>query len=317
MSPPPSAPAPGSCASGDDAAGPLFWVGISMGVVGSIGINVGQNLQAAGIQSLALERRHEPWRNVTWSLGTALFVSFSLINFAALAFAPASILTSLESIQFVTNVAYSKLINKAAISLRMLIGVGCTSLGTILTVLFGAQGEGCKSLANLEQKWQGVVWWIYLIASLAVAISAQLVYRWYSRRVVQGVAPANARFLRPIAFTTAAALGGGAQMIVHSKAFSELLAMCLQGDTSPLLSWLLYVEVGLVITCGMVWVVKLTECLALFPPLLILPLMVGTYILFGGIAGGIFFDEVNPALFFDALSGAPCLPATYPPARSR
>jgi hypothetical protein len=39
------------------------------------------------------------------------------------------------------------------------------------------------------------------------------------------------------------------------------------------------------------WAVKLTECLALFDPLLILPLMVGVYILFGGIAGGIYFQE--------------------------
>ena len=60
-------------------------------------------------------------------------------------------------------------------------------------------------------------------------------------------------------------------------------------------TWLLYVEILLVSVCGMIWIFKLTECLALYQPLLILPLMVGTYILFGGVAGGIFFREVTDA----------------------
>jgi hypothetical protein len=41
------------------------------------------------------------------------------------------------------------------------------------------------------------------------------------------------------------------------------------------------------------WVIKLTQCLGLYEPLLILPLMVSTYILFGGIAGGIYFREFD------------------------
>ena len=41
----------------------------------------------------------------------------------------------------------------------------------------------------------------------------------------------------------------------------------------------------------MVWVIRLTVCLGLYDPLLILPLMVATYILFGGVAGGIYFNE--------------------------
>ena len=35
--------------------------------------------------------------------------------------------------------------------------------------------------------------------------------------------------------------------------------------------WLFYVELVLVVGCGIVWVVQLTRCLALFNPLLILP----------------------------------------------
>ena len=80
-------------------------------------------------------------------------------------------------------------------------------------------------------------------------------------------------------------------MIVQSKVFSELLAMLFQGEIKILTSWIFYVSLVLVVLCGMVWVIRLTVCLGLYDPLLILPLMVATYILFGGVAGGIYFNE--------------------------
>ena len=78
----------------------LVPIGIVMGVFGSIGINIGQNLQADGIQALPAEYREaQQWRSKKWRFGMALFISFSIVNFAALAFAPASVLVPLESIR--------------------------------------------------------------------------------------------------------------------------------------------------------------------------------------------------------------------------
>jgi hypothetical protein len=34
----------------------------------------------------------------------------------------------------------------------------------------------------------------------------------------------------------------------------------------------------------MIWMIRLTQCLGLYNPLIILPLMVATYILFGGVS---------------------------------
>jgi hypothetical protein len=53
------------------------------------------------------------------------------------------------------------------------------------------------------------------------------------------------------------------------------------------------------------------QCLALYEPVVIIPLMVGTYLLFGGVAGGIFFRCVHLALhLWMALSHCLCsLPA--------
>ena len=74
-------------------------LGIVMSVAGSIGINVGQNLQAAGIAALPESARSKPHTSKTWRFGLLLFATVSLRKFAALALAPSSVLTPIESIQ--------------------------------------------------------------------------------------------------------------------------------------------------------------------------------------------------------------------------
>ena len=63
-------------------------------------------MQATGLKRLPEDQRGKPHRSRLWCIGMGIFVSFSMLNFAALALAPASVLTPLESIQFVTNVVY-------------------------------------------------------------------------------------------------------------------------------------------------------------------------------------------------------------------
>ena len=67
-------------------------LGIALGCIGSISINIGNNLQARG---------HNLKQQSTWLLGTVVFFLASLIQFVAFAFAPASVVAPLESLQFV------------------------------------------------------------------------------------------------------------------------------------------------------------------------------------------------------------------------
>ena len=315
------------CAMGSRECDPLpSWglpVGVAMGVIGSIGINVGQNIQAAGLQKLPKLERARPCQSQQWIRGQLVFIVFALINFSALALAPASVLTPLESIQFVTNVVYNKYINGAVVSQRMMVGVALALLGTVLSVVFGASGGGCHSVAVLESYWQQWPWRVYMPASLGVAAGAWFTYHRYAARLAEGQPLRNHRVMMPVLYTLAAALAGGAQMIVHSKVFSEMLGMILSGEGSPIIRhWMLYLEVVLVVVCGAIWLYKLTECLTLFDPLLILPLMTGIYVLFGGVAGGIFFREferldeglLGPASWLAYILGVLCVslqPTTY------
>ena len=270
-----------------------YSVGIAMSVAGSVGINVGQNLQAAGIAHLPEESRGSPFVSKQWRTGMAVFIMFSILNFAALALAPSSVLTPIESIQFVTNICYNKFINGSEITARMLIGVTLALIGTVLSVVFGAQGDSCSSMAQLEGYWSQPLWLAWFGSSLSLAAASLAVHRSYTRRLKDGASPWKHELVLPITFTLSSALAGGAQMIVHSKVLSTLLGVLFgQGDLRVFTgSWLLYVTLFFVVVCGVIWVGRQTEGLGLYDPLVILPLLIGTYILFGGVAGGIFFNE--------------------------
>ena len=99
--------AEGHCDTGcsDDWCVPL---GIIVHIVGSIGINIGQNLQALGLERAAPENQNRPCKSQMWVIGMALFAVASVITFGALALASALILVPLESVQFIVNIAFGK-----------------------------------------------------------------------------------------------------------------------------------------------------------------------------------------------------------------
>ena len=158
--------------------GDEFMLGITLGVLGSVCINTGNNIQSLGMAQLEVkyhqlaaaadeeERRahksssddgegfdeEDPNSNrkqpqqpqqqgedeedreidtcdsPVWVAGTEIFVTGSLLNFAAFAFAPQSILAALEGIQFVTNVLFGRCILGSTITNTMYLGVRSTEI---------------------------------------------------------------------------------------------------------------------------------------------------------------------------------------------
>ena len=123
---------------------------------GPVAINTGNNLQSLGMQNLELElyekatlagelppasKDIDPKLSTTWRVGTTVFVSGSLLNFASYSLAPQSLLASLEAIQFVTNVMFGKFVLGKPISGRMYLGTVLTVAGTILAILFSSKAS--------------------------------------------------------------------------------------------------------------------------------------------------------------------------------
>ena len=225
------------------------------------------------------------------SLWRAQFITGSLLNFGAFTFASASILVPIEAVQFVVNVGFNKLVNEKPISCRMLSGVTLTICGTVLCVVFGPTDERCfgvNDLVGLDQ----AAWWVYLVASLGLATAAHMVHESYARAVASGHRPKYAVYVMPISFSVSSALFGGSQMIVHSKAVAELFELQVQMvEPIPLAHWFFWLELVLLSTTGIYWMLRMNTSLGLYDPLFIIPLLQSSYILFGVISGGIYFEE--------------------------
>ena len=114
-----------------DVGGSLNALGICLGAIGSLSINIGNNLQAKGHAEAG------GGSSPMWRLGTAVFFLASIVQFAAFAFAPASIVAPLESLQFVANLAFAKWINLQTITPRMYVGTVLILVGTVVAVSFG------------------------------------------------------------------------------------------------------------------------------------------------------------------------------------
>ena len=104
-------------------------------------------------------------RSRTWCIGTAIFVSGSLLNFASYGFAAQSLLSCLEAVQFVTNVIFSRAILHAPVSNTQYAGTAITILGTIFTVLFSSKGE---TSATTEQMISYYLQWPYQLFLICV-----------------------------------------------------------------------------------------------------------------------------------------------------
>ena len=242
------------------------YVGVAMGFISQPGINIGQNIQADGLTSLPEELRlTSPWKSQLWAVGLLMFIGFSLLNFVALSFAPASILLPLESIQFVSNVAYARVVHKKAVPPQMSWGVALALVGTTCTVVFGSHEGSCYAVEDFEAPWEGSwSWWTYVVLSLTVSAACAAVWKQYTDEVEAGREPWMHKIVLPVTFTLIAAMLGGSQLIVNSKVFSESLSLLTHGDSSVLRSWVPYVSLVLTVGCGIIWVTALTACLSMY-----------------------------------------------------
>ena len=214
----------GDCASGCTEAMCTI-LGVVIHVFGSVGINIGQNLQA-----MAIADHPQGKDSKTWKVGMALFAVASVITFSALALASATILVPLESVQFVVNIAFNGIVRKKRITITMYVGTAVIIGGVVLVVLFGtneeAQSAACYTEDQLKHYWTEPAWWIYLIISFGIAGVSYIIWRIYERNAREGAEPLpGAKWVEPVTFTLSSALFGGGQMVVHTKLIAELLEL--------------------------------------------------------------------------------------------
>ena len=315
------------------------WIlGVTLGLLGSIAINTGNNVQSLGLKNLKegksydsgieikksflpdfrrqrrktapsdlqvtcneisvkgkdlnKESKAHPCSSMTWMIGTIIFVSGSLLNFASYAFAAQSMLASLESIQFVTNLIFGKFMLKANVTKTMLIGTGLTVMGTILAVQFSSRATLNLGTDDIKELYANPAYLIYLVLLVAMLFLLSYVYKFYEKSKTSGNPLRFSGAVIPLSYSIWSALFG-TQSVVQAKVLAELLSEHSSGEENIFQSWFTYATIIAWILTVAVWLSRLNYALSKFDPLLIIPLLQCSFIFFAIISGGIFFKEFN------------------------
>ncbi|KAJ3279998.1 NIPA-like protein 3, partial [Rhizoclosmatium sp. JEL0117] len=111
-------------------------------------------------------------RNPIWILGFIIFASAQLLNFAALQFAPQSLVAPLGSISLVVNVVAAPLINKEKYSWKDIVGGIFIIGGSSMTVVFAGVNSADYNLCILLKLFQkpATIVFLTLTSGLLVAI---------------------------------------------------------------------------------------------------------------------------------------------------
>jgi drug/metabolite transporter (DMT)-like permease len=313
------------------------WIlGVTLGLLGSIAINTGNNVQSLGLKRLKesthLRQRNEkqskrkfkswlsrdgrrtapsdaisknsvetqdmdsksvqPYTSITWMIGTAIFVSGSLLNFASYAFAAQSMLASLESIQFVTNLIFGKFMLKANVTKTMLIGTCLTVMGTIMAVQFSSRETIELTTKDIKILYANPAYIIYIIMTVGMLFVLSHVYHFYERGENEGIPLKFSCVIIPVSYSIWSALFG-TQSVVQAKVLAELLSAHSSNQENIFDSWFTYFTIVLWILTVAVWLSRLNKALIKFDPLVIIPLLQCSFIFFAIVSGGIFFKEFN------------------------
>jgi len=286
---PPAPPMAPPSSPGDGGSWTVI-VGIVLGLTASIGINLGNNLQALGLSIQAQSGEEKKPR--VWWIGAVTFGVASLINFGAFGFAPAAVLAPLESIQFVTNLIFGKVVNKAIITNKMYGGSALVVSGCIIAVSFGPNKVAKFTEEDLRQFWYATGWIVYCSFLVGFFCAAQLVHLKFERARTLAQAYKHDSIILPVTFATSSAIVGS-MCVVMSKCMSELTEIFVTGPNGPdvLASPLFYISLVLTVIFLCAWLYRLNAALGKYDPLFIIPLLQSNYILFSISSGGVYFQE--------------------------
>lgn len=230
-----------------------------------------------------------------FTLGTAM-------SFGAFKFAAQSLLSGLGSVQFLSQVVFSRFVLHEKIEQYAYAGVGLIITGCVCIVIFGAHGTKNYRPEELAALYGRSEYVCYLLGAGFLACVVSLSYTSMKQRIMRDrglgrfdIAQATVRERQILAVFFSIKSGlFGTQAVVLAKSLSMLLIQALHPNpaySNPLLSYQTYFILLGFIAAATYWVTRLNHGLRLFEAVYLVPMMQICWILFSTIAGGIYYEE--------------------------
>uniref|UniRef100_A0A2P2M6L9 Probable magnesium transporter n=2 Tax=Rhizophora mucronata TaxID=61149 RepID=A0A2P2M6L9_RHIMU len=287
------------------------WViGAFINLVGSIAINFGTNLLKLGHNERERYSVPEnegttgkvPLRPIihfqTWRLGILFFFLGNCLNFISFGYAAQSLLASLGSIQFVSNIAFVYFVLNKMVTVKVLVATAFIVLGNIFLVAFGNHQSPVYTPEQLAEKYSNIAFLMYcMILVLVVALHHYIYSKGELLIAVYG------QDLRPywhmlLPFSYAIVSGAiGSFSVLFAKSLSNLLRLAMNNGYQ-LHGWFTYSILLLFLSTAGFWMARLNEGLSIFDAILIVPMLQIAWTFFSICTGFVYFQEYQ---VFDAL----------------
>jgi len=175
-------------------------------------------------------------------LGTVIFVFGNLFTFGSFGFGAQSLLASLESIQFVSNLFFAKYVHNSVVSMRMIIATLSIVGGNIMVVIFSNHDAVLFTSNQMMHLYAtNTIYQGYLVAAfIAFVITTYTYLKYYNSRVVlRKPLLWNHSFVEPFCYACSSAIVG-TQAVLKSKCMALLIQVTLNGKQNEFASWYIY-----------------------------------------------------------------------------
>lgn len=272
---------------------PIVFLGIVLCLLGAIGNNLGNNIQSLGMKCIPDgDENTARKQNRTWMIGTIVYVSGALLLFGSFGLAPASLLAPLESVQFVTNVLFGRIMLKRTVTPKMILGTCFIVAGTIIALLSGPHKDPEMTIEQLTANWQSTRWLVYVACMAGTTFVTWLVHKVYNFRFSRGRPLPGHKMVSPLTYAIFSAIIG-TQSVVQAKCMAELVRLWTAEHEDIWKYGFTYLVVSLWIPLVAVWLHQLNKALGIYDPLFMIPLLQANFIFFAVLSGGVFFGEFD------------------------
>lgn len=250
--------------------------------------NNAENHSSTTTAAPVVQKSHTVWRH----FGTFIFIFGALFTFAAFGFAAQSLLASLESIQFVSNVLFAKYVHKETITWRMVISTISIVVGNVLVVIFSDHSAYLFTSHDIIYLYvHNKSYHAYLIIAGSLFFITLGIYKYYNHsRLKKGVILWMHSLIEPLCFCASSAIVGS-QAVLNSKCMSMLIQVSIRGVQNEFVMPTVWVILVTWIIMVAFWLRRMDMGLAQFPPLFIIPVLQVFFVLFAIICGGVYFEE--------------------------
>ena len=250
--------------------------------------------------------KYRKWK-LFWLVGMACIVTSAGGDTVALNFGAQSVVAPLSSLTLVANAFIAKAMHGEEMTRRDYMATGLIIIGCVLSVAFAQHKDTlyCAEIIWNQFSEPGVI--VYLLLIIAVVFAGMLFSKW-AERVRTELGPDSALYIKwgKLHRFSYAGVSGicGAQSVLFMKIIIELFtnttAQASQTGVIFLGMWQTYPLIIALCACVALQIYWLNLGLARFDALYNVPVFQCFWMLFGVIAGGVFFHEFATFSLFQA-----------------